>query len=421
MDSLISPFQTSFIKGRQILGGALIAGELIDTCKRLKTKAVILKLDFNKAFDCISWSYLDWVLTQMGFPKLWMNWIKSCIMSASTSVLINGSPTSILRLQRGLRQGDPLSPFLFDLAVEPLNLLIQQATSMKLWEGIEVSRGGFKLTHLQYTDDTVMFCPQNIDYLMNIKKILLLFNLAWGLQVNFFKSSIIGMNLEPDWIKFAAKSLQRRIGELPFMYLGLPIGSNASRLKSWEPILEKMRKKLASWKGRMLSIGGRLILIKASLSSLPLYYMSLFPIPKGIAEQIKRIQLQFFWRENNEKKSFPLVSWDTIELPKKLGGLGVGNLLNPNLSLLIKWWWRFFSEPNALWRKIIQGKYGYHSPFSWSDFSIPSMGGPWKQICSSILLNPSAKRIAKSCVRKLVGNGDSTLFWHDLWAGPIPL
>ena len=103
MDHLISPYQTSFIKGRQILDGALIAGELIDSCKRMDKAAVILKLDFHKAFDCISWSYLDWVLNQMGFSSRWRGWIKSCVMTASASVLINGSPTATFDLQRGLR------------------------------------------------------------------------------------------------------------------------------------------------------------------------------------------------------------------------------------------------------------------------------------------------------------------------------
>lgn len=148
MDHLISPYQTSFIKGRQILDGALIAGELIDSCKRMDKAAVILKLDFHKAFDCISWSYLDWVLNQMGFSSRWRGWIKSCVMTAFASVLINGSPTATFDLQRGLRQGDPLSPFLFDLAVEPLNLLIHRATELCLWKGIETSSGGLSLTHL---------------------------------------------------------------------------------------------------------------------------------------------------------------------------------------------------------------------------------------------------------------------------------
>lgn len=122
------------------------------------------------AFDCISWEYLDWVLGEMNFPPLWRSWIKSCVMSASASVLINGSPSYLFELKRGLRQGDPLSPFLFNLAVEPLNLLFQKAIALRKWEGIGIPRDGMKISHLQYADDTIVFCPQDLDALIEHKK-----------------------------------------------------------------------------------------------------------------------------------------------------------------------------------------------------------------------------------------------------------
>lgn len=136
MDSLIGPSQSSFIKGRQILDCALIASELIESCKRTKIPSTILKLDFHKAFDSVSWSYLDWILSQMAFPTQWCQWISSCVMIASASILINGSPTPpfFFKLHRGLWQGDPLSPFLFDLVVESLNSS-SKGSYFKLVEG----------------------------------------------------------------------------------------------------------------------------------------------------------------------------------------------------------------------------------------------------------------------------------------------
>ena len=170
IDSLIGSHQTSFIKGRQILDGALIASEVVASCKRNKSQAALLKLDFHKAFDSISWNYLEWVLVQMNFPPKWRTWMRSCVMSASASILINGSPSSTFKLQRGLRQGDPLSPFLFNLVVEPLNLLIQKSVSRGLWSGIERSHNRTMVSHLQYADDTLVFCDPNIQSLLNIKK-----------------------------------------------------------------------------------------------------------------------------------------------------------------------------------------------------------------------------------------------------------
>lgn len=207
MDSLIGAHQSAFIKGRQILDGALIASEVVASCKRNKTQAVLLKLDFHKAFDSISWSYLDWVLAQMNFPPKWREWMHSCVMSASASILINGSPSSTFKLQRGLRQGDPLSPFLFNLAVEPLNLLIQKSVSLGLWSGIEICRNGTRVSHLQYADDTLVFCEPNIQALLNIKRSLILFQLSSGLQTNFHKSFIFGINVDNPWLLEAAKAL----------------------------------------------------------------------------------------------------------------------------------------------------------------------------------------------------------------------
>lgn len=137
-----------------------------------------------------------------------------------------------------------------------------------------------------------------------------------------------------------------------------------------------MEKKLASWKGSMLSIGGRTTLIKAYLSSLPLYYMSLFPIPKGVLEKITKIQRQFMWCGSTEKRGMPLVPWRMLEFQKTLGGLSMGNLLHRNLALLFKWLWRYHNEPHALWRNVIQLKYGYGPTSTISDMKIPSRGGP---------------------------------------------
>lgn len=181
--------------------------------------------------------------------------------------------------------------------METLNLLIQKAVTLNLWEGIDVGDGGSTLTHLQYADDTILFYPPNIEYLLNIKKALILFQLASGSQVHFHKSPLIGIHIEDNWLQKTADCLLYKIGHLPFTYLGLPIGVNSSPLKFWNLIIEHMNKRLATWKGKLLSIAGQLTLIKASLSSLLLYFMSLFPMPKGVIDKINKIQRQFLWAE----------------------------------------------------------------------------------------------------------------------------
>ena len=343
-------------------------------------------------------------------------------MNASASILLNGSPSPPFKLHRGLRQGDPLSPFLFDLVVEILSLVFQKAISMNLWEGIDVgSKEGLKISHLQYADDTILFCPPKIEYLLNIKKVLILFQLASGLQVNFHKSSIMGIHVDDSWLNFAADCLLCKTGTIPFIYLGLPIGGSSSRLNLWDPIIARMEKKLALWKGRLLSLAGHLTLIKAALSSLPIYFMSIFPIPKGVIEKINKIQQAFLWCGSADKSPRALISWKIIELPKLLGGLSVGNLLHRNLALLFKWVWRYFCEPKALWRTVIREKYGYSDTFTIHDLFTLSKGGPWKNICNSILNSSDLHNILFSKIKMRVGNGASTLFWHEIWLCNLPL
>lgn len=110
-----------------------------------------------------------------------------------------------------------------------------------------------------------------------------------------------------------------------------------------------------------------------------------------------------------------------MELPKDLGGLGIGNIFHRNLALLFKWVWRFFNEPNSLWRHIIKEKYNYASSLNINDLSIPHKGGPWKSLISAVMRYPMAKLIANQGIRKTIGNGTSSVFWHDIWLGQAPL
>jgi hypothetical protein len=140
--SVISETQTAFVKDRQILDGILIANEVVDEARRLKKELLLFKVDFEKAYDSVDWGYLDAVMGKMGFPTLWRKWIKECITTATASVLVNGSPTDEFPLERGLRQGDPLSPFLFLLAAEGLNVLMQAMVEGNRFKGYCVGGDG---------------------------------------------------------------------------------------------------------------------------------------------------------------------------------------------------------------------------------------------------------------------------------------
>ena len=134
-----------------------MANEVVDEARKLHKELLLFKVDFEKAYDTVDWGYLDEVTNKMGFPSLWRKWIKECVGTATASVLVNGSPTDEFPLGRGLRQRDPLSPFLFLLAVEGFNVLMESLTQNNLFSGFQVGNNVVTtVSHLQFTDDTLI-------------------------------------------------------------------------------------------------------------------------------------------------------------------------------------------------------------------------------------------------------------------------
>ena len=151
---------------------------------------------------------------------------------------------------------------------------------------------------------------------------------------------------------------QCRMGSLPMKYLGMLLGTSFKTASIWNPILEKMEKKLSRWKRLYLSKGGRLTLLKSTLSSLPTYFLSLFTIPKVVAARMESIQRNFLWGSSEGSFNCPLVAWERVCLPVKLGGLGIRSVASFNQALLRKWLWRFGHEVTHLWWRVISTKYG---------------------------------------------------------------
>lgn len=154
---IIGPNQTAFIIGRQISIGILIANEIIHHVSHSDQNLLLFKVDFEKAFDSINWEFLLDVLKQMGFGDRWCLWIKGCLESASVLVLVNGSPTNKFYMERDLRQLDLLSPFLFIIVVEALQVLILEACHKNLFKGISLKNDGSNISLLQYADDALFF------------------------------------------------------------------------------------------------------------------------------------------------------------------------------------------------------------------------------------------------------------------------
>ena len=187
MSRLVNKAQNAFVEGRQILDASLIASEAIDSMTRRKEKGILCKLDVEKAYDKLNWKFLLTVLREMGFGSKWIGWIQWCISIASFSMIINGSPVGFFKSTRGLRQGDPLSPYLFVLEMEVFSIMIDKATRGGYPTGYNF-RNCFgdvtNISHLLFADDTLVFCKDSEDEMLYLNWILLYFEALLGLRIN---------------------------------------------------------------------------------------------------------------------------------------------------------------------------------------------------------------------------------------------
>ena len=356
LDQLISESQNNFVGGRQILDSVLIANECVDSKMKSKIPGVICKLDIEKAYDHVNWEALLALLKRMGFGVRWCRWICTCISTVQFSVLFNESPADFFGSSRGLRQGDPLSPMLFLVMIEVFNKMMKRAEGAGLLRGFRAAGrpgGGVGVSHLLFADDTILFCNANEEQILHIRMLLLCFQAVTGLKVNALKSEMVPIGEVPN-VFVLAEILGCRVRSLPMTYLGIALGASHKSPTVWNPILEKFEHKLANWKKMYLSKGGRLTLLKSTLSSLPTYYLSLFTIPTHVANKIERVQRDFLWGDSKTH----LVGWDKVCAPLENGGLGVRKLTTFNRALLGKWLWRFGIEETRLWRRVIALKFG---------------------------------------------------------------
>ncbi|XP_071694260.1 uncharacterized protein [Rutidosis leptorrhynchoides] len=350
------------------------------------------------------------------------NWILSCLESASISVLVNGSPTREFKLKRGVRQGDPLSPFLFILAAEGLNLITKSAVCNNMFRGVEIGTDKIQISHLQYANDTIFFGEWSENNLRNLMKLLKCFELTLGLKVNYNKSNLYGVGVENMVIESMARLYKCKVGSFPFIYLGLSVGGKMNKLENWNSVIDKFTKQLSDWKARTMSFGGRLTLVKSVLKSLPLYYFSPFREPPCVLKKLEYVRHSFFWGGTGKSHKIAWVKWDETLLPFENGGLNIGSLKCKNLALIGKWWWRFKSETTSLWVKVISSIYGPTGGLCVENLKTKFLYcSVWSNIIKSGNYIDSLGVIFRSSFIKNIGNGASTSFWNDVWLGSTPL
>jgi hypothetical protein len=364
-----------------------------------------LKLDFEKAFDKFEHKVISLVQQHKGFPRKWLKSIRDILASSTSSVLLNDVPGKVFHCRRYVRQGDPLSPLLFILAAHLLQTLINKAKEMGLLRlPIQV---GYTLDFpiIQYADDMLLVMEACPHQLLVLKAILNTFADSTGLKVNYSKSNMFPINLSPERLNHFAATFNCQASSLPFTYLGLPLINTKPTVQEFLPLVHRVERRLIST-AMFLTQGGKLHMVKSVLSSLPTFFMSTLKVPIVIINQIDCYRRHCLWRggDLNAKKP-PLAAWKMVCKPKRKRGLGVIKLRLQNDALLLKNLDKFFSRDNLPWVNLIWSQY-YNNGHILGNSKKGSFW--WRSI---LKLLTSYKGLAKADY----GNGETILFWHDLW------
>lgn len=352
LPTIISESQTAFVPGRAIADNVLLTHETLHFLKGSKATKhchMTVKTDMSKAYDRLEWDFIAAVMERMGFHGKWINWILQCTSTVSFSFLINGAAQGNVIPQRGIRQGDPLSPFIFIICGEVLSGLCRKAQDNGLIFGIRVCRGSPRINHLLFADDTMFFCKTSHKSCESLLSILQRYETASGQKINSQKSSVTFSAKTPQDIRDRVKltlGIEKEGGQ--GKYLGLPESFGRKQKDLFTLIVDRIQQRAAKYSTKFLSSAGKLTMLKSVLSAIPTYSMSSFKLPIGLCKRIQSA-LTRFWgdtKPGNQKISW--ISWKKMTQSKSWGGLGLLDIQSFNDALLAKLSWRILNNPTCL-------------------------------------------------------------------------
>jgi hypothetical protein len=298
--------------------------------------------------------FLEAVLKKMGFSKKCIALIMECVRTVSYAILINGQPVGNIRPQRGLRQGDPLSPYLFIICAEALSSLINQAVRNGVITRVPTSKNGPRLSHLFFADDSLLFYKANSVEWRRLLRILDVYEVASGQKLNMEKTSIFfSRNTSVDKREEISRLSGLQATQSYDKYLGLPTLVGKSRMKSFQSLKDRVWKTLQNWKNNFLSQAGKEVLLKAVVQAIPTFCMSVFLLPVTLCKEIQGMMQRFWWGHKNNSSRIHWVRWEQMGKAKSEGGMGFRDLISFNKALLAKQIWRLLQNPNSLAGRII--------------------------------------------------------------------
>ncbi|KAJ4780789.1 RNA-directed DNA polymerase (reverse transcriptase)-related family protein [Rhynchospora pubera] len=254
---------------------------------------------------------------------------------------------------------------------------------------------------LLYADDALLFFKPSTGQAQVLKTIFTLFHSLSGLNVNPSKSQLVFLNTTID-VREACQHILGCIEHFfPITYLGLPLSNKKLHKNDYVALIERFKNTLNTWTSSLLSLAGRLVLINSCLSSLPVYFMSVFQLPRWVIDILNNIRRTYLWQGRNANRKLVTVAWDKVCSPKSIGGLGVSDIYTFNLSLLAKWYWKWHSSDQSCWRELLINLHG-NSP-------TPPINSPLSK--SFQQLQP----IINTITYFTITSGTFIQLWHQNW------
>ncbi|WOK96358.1 hypothetical protein Cni_G05065 [Canna indica] len=370
LDKVISKEQVAFVPKRYIQENILVVSEMVNSFySKASNPNILLKLDLEKAYDRTKWRAVYKILNLMSFPEELIRWIKCCIEEISFSCYFNGEISRRFKSFRGIRQGDPLSPYLFIIMEEAISVMTRDYCSKKRMTPYHIK--DTTISHQLFADDIVFAIKGNDKSCKGLKKILENYCAAIGQKINREKSEIFfPTKCQPDRKHRICSYFDMKEGSLPMQYLGSLINPRRLNSSHQNRLCEKVNKKVDFWAKQLLSQAGKSTLLNSVVSSIPVYSLSTSWVSEGVVKKISKASRDFFWGADNNKKSARLISWSRVTASKAVGGLGLRDIVGMKKAMLIKRVFSVLNEDKRLWVDIYKsmeiGTLGWKKGSGWA-------------------------------------------------------